>query len=233
MLFDVRGRGRRRTIQVIYLGLAVLMGGGLVFFGIGGNTSGGLFDAIGLTGNSTKSSNAAFTKLERQAERQVALAPRNPAAWADLTRVRYQVASQGSNYDTQNQAFTTSGRRALARVDQAWARYLALSPRSPDANIAALMVQAFAPSGLNQPAKAADAAEIVANVRPSANAFYQLAVFSYLAHKDRKAQLAAQEALRRAPPAERTALKTQLDDAKKQANKPAAAATTPSLTPAG
>ena len=33
MLFDLRGRGRRRTIQVIYLGLAVLMGGGLVLFG--------------------------------------------------------------------------------------------------------------------------------------------------------------------------------------------------------
>ena len=46
MLFDVRG-GRRRVIQVIYLSLAILMGGGLVLFGIGGNVSGGLFDAIG------------------------------------------------------------------------------------------------------------------------------------------------------------------------------------------
>jgi len=46
MLFDLRGRGRRRTIQAIYVTLAVLMGGGLVFFGIGGNTSGGLFDAF-------------------------------------------------------------------------------------------------------------------------------------------------------------------------------------------
>src|SRR5256886_6259674 len=46
MLFDLRGRGRRRTIQAIYVTLAILMGGGLVFFGIGGNTSGGLFDAF-------------------------------------------------------------------------------------------------------------------------------------------------------------------------------------------
>ena len=34
MLFDLRGRGRRRTVQVIYLSLAILMGGGLVLFGI-------------------------------------------------------------------------------------------------------------------------------------------------------------------------------------------------------
>ena len=46
MLFDLRGRGRRRTIQAIYLSLAILMGGGLVLFGIGGEVQGGLFDAF-------------------------------------------------------------------------------------------------------------------------------------------------------------------------------------------
>ena len=51
MLFDLRGRGRRRTIQVIYASLALLMGGGLIFFGIGGATSGGLFDALGGSSN--------------------------------------------------------------------------------------------------------------------------------------------------------------------------------------
>ena len=46
MLFDLRGRGRRRTVQVIYLSLALLMGGGLVLFGIGSDQSGGLVDAF-------------------------------------------------------------------------------------------------------------------------------------------------------------------------------------------
>ena len=46
MLFDLRGRGRRTTVQVIYLTLALLMGGGLVLFGIGGDVSGGLVDAF-------------------------------------------------------------------------------------------------------------------------------------------------------------------------------------------
>ena len=30
MLFDLRGRGRRRTVQVIYIGLALLFGVGFV-----------------------------------------------------------------------------------------------------------------------------------------------------------------------------------------------------------
>ena len=46
MLFDLRGRGRRRAVKVIYLGLALLLGGGLVLFGIGGDAHGGLGDAF-------------------------------------------------------------------------------------------------------------------------------------------------------------------------------------------
>ncbi len=48
MLFDLRGRGRRRTVKIVYITLALLMGGGLVLFGIGGGGAmqGGLVDAI-------------------------------------------------------------------------------------------------------------------------------------------------------------------------------------------
>ena len=62
MLFDLRGRGRRRTVQVIYLALAILMGGGLVLFGIGGGTNGGLFDAIGGSGGNSTNVDAVFQK---------------------------------------------------------------------------------------------------------------------------------------------------------------------------
>ena len=41
MLFDLRGRGRRRLVQVIYIGLAGLIGLGLIGFGIGGGFGGG------------------------------------------------------------------------------------------------------------------------------------------------------------------------------------------------
>ena len=34
MLFDLRSRGRRTTVRGVYLLLAILMGGGLILFGV-------------------------------------------------------------------------------------------------------------------------------------------------------------------------------------------------------
>ena len=54
MLFDLRSRGRRRTVQGVYLGLAVLMFLGLVLFGVGaGNGIGGLLNAFTGQGSSS------------------------------------------------------------------------------------------------------------------------------------------------------------------------------------
>jgi tetratricopeptide (TPR) repeat protein len=216
MLFDLRGRGRRRTVQIIYLSLAILMGGGLIFFGVGGSVSGGLFDALGIGGGSD-STTSTFDKQEQTLEKRVAANPQNAAAWAQLARVRYQIAGSGENYSQQTGQFTVKGKEELARVSQAWQRYLALDPKSPDANVASLMLQAYGPAGLNDPAKAAAAAEIVTVVRPSANSFFQLAVFAYLAGQTRKAELASKKALELTPKDQRATVKAQLDEAKKQA----------------
>ena len=74
MLFDLRGR-RRRAVQATYLTLAVLMGGGLVLFGIGGGTSGGIVDAI--TGNG--SGGSADTSLDKRIESQEMTVTLGPA----------------------------------------------------------------------------------------------------------------------------------------------------------
>src|SRR4051794_41954297 len=58
MLFDLRGGGRRRTVQIVYIALAVIMGAGLVLFGIGGAVSGGLVDAITNGGGGGPATNA-------------------------------------------------------------------------------------------------------------------------------------------------------------------------------
>ena len=63
MLFDLRARGRRTTIKVIYVFLALLMGGGLVFFGIGGATNGGLLDAFKDNGGGTSAEKIAQKKV--------------------------------------------------------------------------------------------------------------------------------------------------------------------------
>src|SRR6266480_360033 len=140
MLFDLRGRGRRRTVQTIYVTLAILMGGGLVFFGIGGNTSGGLFDAFKSGGSGGGSD--VFSKQAAQAEKTLKVNGNDVAAWAVLARARFQQAGQGGNYDQQTSQFTDKGKTALQQSSAAWEHYLAINPPKPDDSLASLMVQA-------------------------------------------------------------------------------------------
>jgi hypothetical protein len=224
MLFDLRARGRRRTVQAIYLTLAVLMGGGLVFFGIGGEVSGGLLDGLGLTGNNSTQTSAEeqLADQEEAALRRIRANPNDAAAWAVVTRLRYQQAGQGDNYDQETGQFTADGKRELTQAAQAWSRYLALKPPKPDPNVAALMIQAFGPLGLNRARDGVVAAEIVAEARPSAQTFYQLALFAYAAGQTRKGDLAGERAVELAPEDQRAAVKAQIDAAKKQGGFPSA-----------
>jgi hypothetical protein len=212
MLFDLRGRGRRRTIQAIYVTLAILMGGGLIFFGIGGSTSGGLFDAFkggGGGGGDT------FSKQATQAEKTVKVNPNDAAAWGVLARARFQQAGQGDSYDQQTSQFTDKGKSRLQQSAAAWEHYLTLNPRNPDDSLASLMVQVYSPTALNQPAKGVKAAQIVTATRPSAQTFYTLAVFAYAAGDKRTGNLAAAKTLSLTPAARKTQTKLLLDQAKK------------------
>ena len=141
MLFDLRGRGRRRTVQVIYLSLAILMGGGLVLFGIGGATSGGLIDAIqGKSGNS--SGTDAFQKRVDALEKQTQTEPTNARAWAQLAGLRFQLAGSGANYDQATQVYTDKGKAELRQAANAWQQHLKLAGEKPDTTVANQMVQA-------------------------------------------------------------------------------------------
>src|SRR4051812_38949165 len=104
MLFDLRGAGRRRAVQGIYLALAILMGGGLVLFGIGGNVSGGLLDAV--KGDGSGGGSNTFEKRVEQLETKVRTNPADAAAWVALARARYQETSTGENYDQATSSFT-------------------------------------------------------------------------------------------------------------------------------
>jgi hypothetical protein len=217
MLFDLRGKGRRNTVRVIYLGLALLMGGGLVFFGVGGNVSGGLLNAFDSNGGG--SSNATFEKRVKRYEARVKKNPRDAPAWAELARARYQETSVGENYDQATSTFTDKGIAKLHEVEQAWDRYLALNPKKPNADVANLMVQAFGPSGLNELDKAVAAMEIVVDQRKPETAalFGQLAQLSYLAGQTRKGDLSSAKAVQLAPKDQKQQLKQTLASFKKQA----------------
>src|ERR1035441_5067753 len=123
MLFDLRSRGRRRTVQFVYLGLAILMGGGLVLFGVGaGNGNGGLLNAF--TGNgSGNAQNSALTAQEKTAVKATKANPNDASAWASLVSARWANASAGNNYNSTTGAFTVSGKKELANTAAAWERY--------------------------------------------------------------------------------------------------------------
>src|SRR3954447_5113643 len=229
MLFDLRGSGRRRTVKIVYVTLAFLMGGGLVLFGIGGGggISGGLLDAITEQSGGTDTSADRFTKQEKAALVKTQAHPKDAAAWAALARARFQVAGQGQYFDPAKGTFTAAGTAKLQSAGAAWDRYLALNPKNPDDRVASLMVQAF--GALNKPDKAAEAQEVITQARPTASTFTQLAIFAYQAGQTRKGDLAKNKALELTAPDMRQALKRQLEQAKQSA--PASAAAQPSATP--
>lgn len=185
MLFDLRGRGRRRTIQGIYLFLAVLMGGGLIFFGVGG-TGVGLFNSDNNNGSGGTVSNDALKKAEKSVRRR----PNDPKAWAELTRTRFQSA----DYDSTKQLFTNA--KQLQGVSNAYKRYrVLLHNGKPDVAILQQMVQVYGESGLQQYSAAVPVVEDVTAIRPSVTGYEQLAIYAKVAGQTRKADLAQQKAI--------------------------------------
>ena len=212
MLFDLRARGRRRAIKVIYGGLALLMGGGLVLFGIGGDVQGGLFDAFREDTQNSAGDRVFEQRLER-AEKAVVARPRDARAWSEVARLRYQDASQGGNFDETKGTFTEDGMEDLRRATQAWEKHVELA-KKPDANVARLMVQAY--SAADDLPKAASTLELVIEAEddPSPQLYTQLATIAYAAGQQRKGELAGKRALALADKEDREVIQGQLDSAK-------------------
>jgi tetratricopeptide (TPR) repeat protein len=228
MLFDLRGRGRRRFVQAIYLGLAILMGGGLVLFGVGGATSGGLLDAF-KSDSGSQSVSDTFKKRITEAEAGVKAQPSSPKAWAELTRVQYQQAISGDGFDQTQGVFTNQGKERLQTASNSWNKYLSLTDK-PDDTVASLMVQAYGQYGLNEPDKAVTAMEILVDRRTATGPLYvQLAALAYQAGQTRKAELASKKALELTPKDDQEQIKAQLQSARTAASA-AASSATPSNT---
>jgi len=221
MLFDLRGRGRKNMVKAIYITLAILMGGGLVLFGIGGNTSGGLVDAI-TDSPSGDTGQARYEKQEAAALRRVEANPSDKAAYIDLIRARVRLAGAGDRYDANTNTYTAAGQAELKKAVDAWNQYQNLNPKQSEdqARVASVMVNAF--TSLNDFSGATGAQEVVAETRNTAGAYSNLAVLAYQAGQTRKGDLAGKKALSLTDSDLRQSLKSQLDSAKAQA---AAAAT--------
>lgn len=215
MLFDLQSRGRRTAVKIIYLGLAVLMGGGLLLFGVGaGNGIGGFLDVF--RGNG-QSQTAQVSNAEKTATRQVRLHPQDPRAWYALAYARYQSADSGydQTLNNGNGGFTDKGRAKLSQAATAWQRYLTLEPH-PSATLAQFMANAYSQAGLDQPAEAASAMQIVTAARPSYQGYATLAEYAYLANEMRLGDLAAGKAVSLAPSAQQKLIRNNLATIKRQ-----------------
>ncbi len=212
MLFDLRARGRRRTVQVVYLGLAILLGGGLVLFGVGsGNSGGGILN--GLSGNGSGNSQApAVSQQENAALKQTKRNPTDPSAWGGLVSARWASASSGSDYNSTTSTFTAAGKKELAATTDAWQRYVQLS-KAPDPNLAILAAEAY--GALGNYAGEAGAWEIQAAASPGVAKGYEcLAASAYAAKQTRKGDLALAKALSLVPKLTRPTLTARIQSAK-------------------
>lgn len=226
MLFDLQGR-RRNFIRVIYAGLALLMGGGLVLLGIGGDASGGLLDAVGLGNGSSGSTDPAFEKQIDRAEEALAANPEDEAALLTLARTRYSAGNTAIETDEQGQSLLTEEAIAeYSAADVAWQRYLALEPKEPDDAVASLMVQAYGNLAGSDPSttvlqqqldSAFEAAQIVADARPSIGTFATLGTWAYISGNTKAGDQARKDALAEASDSTtRQQVTQQLDQAEAQ-----------------
>lgn len=206
MLFDLQGK-RRRVVQATYLTLAVLMGGGMVFFGVGGEVSGGLFDAFsdrsGGNGNQLVED-----RVERNEER-VKARPRAEAPRKELVRDYFSLAV--SQVPDDATVFPQDAQDKLRRASTHWGAYLELAGDDPDPSLARVALQIYDPTALNQPQQALRAARVVAEAGDDPSSYMLLMQYALQAGDKRTQKLAEQKAIELTPERQRKRVRRQID----------------------
>jgi tetratricopeptide (TPR) repeat protein len=217
VLFDLKTGKRRRVVQVLFGSLAFIFFISFVGFGIGSDATGGIFDAIGLGGSDSSSTDPQFEEQIDDAEAQVAADPKDEKALLELAEVRYQAGQFELEADPETGAavLTEESRTQFEASLDAWERYLDLKPDKPDPGVAALVAQAYVQ--LNDAEGAAAAQEIVAEDNPSAGTYGNLALYRYAAGDIEGGDEAAELAVQEAEPAQRKSIRTQLTRLSEQA----------------
>jgi hypothetical protein len=217
MLFDLRGRGRRRTVRVIYTGLALLMGVGLIGFGIGGGLGGG--GILNAASNGEGSGSASQAGQIKKYKKLIAKQPNDVSAWESLISAQLHEGA-GEAYEKESK-LTSKGKELFSQIAQSWNSYLALNPPKPNAELAQEMERIFGEEGLNQPAEEVKVLQVVIAVKPEITPQYEsslyasMAEYAYKAHNTRIGDLASEKAISLAPATQRKQLKSELAELKK------------------
>ena len=207
MLFDLRGR-RRRAVQATYLMLALLMGGGLVLFGIGGDVSGGLVDAFKGGGGGSSGDSALEDRIDRQEER-LATNPQNTAVLQNLIRDYYSLAT--GQRESGTVGFPEDAKDDLRKSGAYWQRYVTASDGDPSPDAARYALQVYDVAALNRPKDAQKAAAIIAEDSNDVASYLRLVSYAALAGDTRTADLAAKKAVDLAPKGQRKEVEKQAE----------------------
>jgi hypothetical protein len=215
MLFDLRARGRRKTVQIVYLGLALLFLLGFVGFGVGvGGGGGGIFNALTENGGSNSANFAAKVAAAQKLTQQH---PTDPAAWKALVEAQFHQASEPGNIVTvgETEKYTAQGKALLAKLARSWSTYLKLETSHPDTELAARISGIFGEQGLNQPASEVQALQVAVKGNPTVRLYSALAVSAYKAGNLKVGDAAARKTVSLAPAAERAKVKKYLAELRK------------------
>jgi hypothetical protein len=199
MLFDLKGR-RRRVVQVTYVGLALLMGGGLVLSGIGSSASGGLLDALVGGGGGSDSSNAKkpFENQIKAADAKLRTNPNDAGALTTLVRAHFGLAGLEQKESNGQIAYSDKGVAELRAAERAWGRYIATNPEKFDTGIAATALALYGilgpPDAKNRERYVRPAQEIAAQTN-TPDAYITLFEVATKAGDTRTAGLAERKAL--------------------------------------
>jgi hypothetical protein len=221
MLFDLRGK-RRNVVKVVYATLAVLMGLSL-FLVIGGFNIAELFSSNSGSGEAAEAYEDQIERIEVKLKKD----PQDPDLLLSLTRANVNAGNANVTVeDNGQQSFNLQAINHYEQAYQTWSEYLKAADE-PNASLAILMsptllqLAEFArnyPQAETRIKAAVDAQRIVAEQRPSVNAFTTLAYYTYFTGDFEAGEKARAKAKKLAgSKAEGEAIDQQLDEFKKRA----------------
>ena len=170
MLFDLRGRGRRRTVKIVYITLALSSWAAASC--CSGSAAAERCRAASSTPSpaapaATRGADALRPRPSRRPPRPRSATRRTPPPGPRSPAPACRRAGVGDNFDQNTATYTDAGKAEARRRRPTRGRSTSRSTRKkPDDRVAGLMVRAFDQTGLNQPDDAASAQEIITEARP-------------------------------------------------------------------
>lgn len=227
MLFDLQSPGRRAAIKVIYSTLAILLGGGLLFFGIGSDATGGLLDALGLR-DAEQDSSKIYEKEIDAAQAKLKKNPDDADARLALVSLYIQQGNQQLevNAQTGQSTVTPESSTSFNQAADQWDRYIASKPAKPDSGLALQLAGSFflmaqsaqsATDARIAVDNAAEVQQVAVDRKPTVGNLNNLALYLLYAGKFSEARRVIAQAVAKSPPDKRKDLEKQFDQVEKSA----------------